>query len=72
MLDTKEQHWAIKTLNKGKSVIGLHLPMWVFRIMVAIPGGQKDFKIMLKYTQEEMLSRWRFVLTQFQYYQLHI
>ncbi|KXX75266.1 Tryprostatin B 6-hydroxylase [Madurella mycetomatis] len=59
MLDTKEQHWAIKTLNKGMSVIGLHLPMWVFRILVAIPGGQKDFKIMLKYTQEEMLSRWK-------------
>lgn len=59
MLDTKEQHWAIKTLNKGMGVIGLHLPMWVFRIMVAIPGGQKDFKVMLKYTQEEMLSRWK-------------
>lgn len=59
MLDTQEQHWAIKTLNKGMSVIGLHLPMWLFRIMVAIPGGQKDFKMMLKYTQEEMLSRWK-------------
>ncbi|KAJ3499205.1 hypothetical protein NLG97_g510 [Lecanicillium saksenae] len=58
MLDTKEQHWAIKTLNKGMSVIGTHLPMWVFRVMVAIPGGQEDFKVMLKYTQEEMLSRW--------------
>lgn len=59
MLDTKEQHWAIKTLTKGMLVIGLHLPMWLFRILVAIPGGQKDFKVMLKYTTEEMLSRWR-------------
>ncbi|KAL8919479.1 MAG: hypothetical protein Q9208_006764 [Pyrenodesmia sp. 3 TL-2023] len=59
MLDTKEQHWAIKILNQGMSVIGLHLPMWVFRIMVAIPGGQKDVKSMLKYAQDEMLSRWK-------------
>ncbi|KAJ8111360.1 hypothetical protein ONZ43_g5641 [Nemania bipapillata] len=57
MLDTKEQHWAIRTLNKGMSVIGLHLPLWAFRILVAIPGGQKDFKVMLEYTQGEMLSR---------------
>ncbi|OAA70480.1 Cytochrome P450 [Cordyceps fumosorosea ARSEF 2679] len=27
--------------------------------MVAIPGGQQDVKVMLKYTQEEMLSRWK-------------
>ncbi|KAL4888152.1 cytochrome P450 monooxygenase [Aspergillus ambiguus] len=59
MLDTRQQHWAIQTLNKGMSVIGLHLPMWVFRILVAIPGGQKDFKLMLKYTKEEMLARWK-------------
>lgn len=58
MLDTKEQHWAIKTLNRGMSVIGIHLPMWLFRMMVEIPGGQKDFKIMLKYTQERVLERW--------------
>jgi tryprostatin B 6-hydroxylase len=58
MLDKKEQHWAIRTLNEGMSVIGLHLPMWFFRILVAIPGGQKEFKLMLKYTKEEMLSRW--------------
>lgn len=58
MLDTKEYHWAIKTLNKGMSVIGLHLPMWLFRMMVEVPGGQKDFKIMLKYTQQKMLERW--------------
>ncbi|KAI4096095.1 MAG: hypothetical protein LQ339_007059 [Xanthoria mediterranea] len=59
MLDTKEQHWAIKILNKGMSIIGVHLPMWLFRILVAIPGGQKDVKMMLKYAQEEMLSRWK-------------
>ncbi|KAL9025019.1 MAG: hypothetical protein Q9196_006084 [Gyalolechia fulgens] len=59
MLDTKEQHWAIKILNQGMSVIGLHLPMWLFRVMVAIPGGQKDVKSMLKYAQDEMLSRWK-------------
>lgn len=59
MLDTQEQHWAIKVLNKGMSPIGLHLPMWLFRILCAIPGGQKDFKLMQKYTQDEMLARWQ-------------
>lgn len=59
MLDTMEHHWAIQALNKGMSVIGLHLPLWLFRVLVAIPGGQKDFKTMLSYTKEEMLSRWK-------------
>ncbi|KAL8663549.1 MAG: hypothetical protein Q9202_003737 [Teloschistes flavicans] len=59
MLDNKEQHWAIKILHKGMSFIGLHWPMWAFRLLVAIPGGQKDVKSMLKYAQDEMLSRWK-------------
>lgn len=58
MLDTKELHWAIKLLNKGMSVIGVHLPIWIFRIVVAIPGAGKDFKLMVKWTQDEMVSRY--------------
>ncbi|KAI4255604.1 MAG: hypothetical protein LQ352_002492 [Teloschistes flavicans] len=59
MLDNKKQHWAIRILHKGMSFIGLHWPMWAFRLLVAIPGGQKDVKSMLKYAQDEMLSRWK-------------
>lgn len=59
MLDTKERHWALKILDHGMSVIGPHLPMWWLRLMIAMPGGKEDMKIMLKYCQEEMLLRWK-------------
>lgn len=58
MLDSEEKHWAVKILNKGMTPIGDHLPMWLFRMMYAIPGGQGDFEAMLKYTEEQMLARW--------------
>ena len=59
MLDAKDRHWAMNILDKGMSVIGPHLPMWFLRVMIAIPGGKEDMKVMLKYCQEEMLSRWK-------------
>jgi tryprostatin B 6-hydroxylase len=59
MLDTKKKHWAIKILDKGMSIVGLHLPMWWLRLLLAIPSGHKDMKTMLKYCQEEMLLRWK-------------
>ncbi|KAI0204329.1 cytochrome P450 monooxygenase [Astrocystis sublimbata] len=58
MLDTKEHHWAMNVLDKGMSIVGFHLPMWVIRILMALPGGNKDTKFMLKYCEEEMLRRW--------------
>ncbi|KAI9661952.1 MAG: hypothetical protein M1821_009192 [Bathelium mastoideum] len=57
MLETKEKHWFITILKKGMSVVGIHLPMWYIRLAVDLPGGQKDMKTMLKYCEEEMLSR---------------
>ncbi|OQE20932.1 hypothetical protein PENFLA_c015G00636 [Penicillium flavigenum] len=58
MLDTKEHHWAMNVLDKGMGLIGVHLPMWFFHIMAALPGGNKDMKYMLKYCGEEMHRRW--------------
>jgi tryprostatin B 6-hydroxylase len=58
MLDTREHHWAMDILDNGMSVIGIHLPMWFFHILRALPGGNKDLKVMLKYCTEEMRRRW--------------
>lgn len=58
MLDTKEHHWAMNVLDKGMGLIGVHLPMWFFHIMAALPGGNKDMKYMFKYCGEEMHRRW--------------
>jgi len=59
MLDNDDKHWAINILKKGMSVVGIHLPMWFIRLMVDLPGGRNDMKVMLMYCQEEMLSRWK-------------
>jgi len=58
LLDSDEHHWAMKVLDKGMSIIGHHLPMWFIRLGTAVWGGNKDFKIMLKYCHEQMLLRY--------------
>ena len=37
MLESNEEHWAIRLLNEGTEPLGYFFPTWFFRIMVAIP-----------------------------------
>ncbi|KAI1620861.1 putative P450 monooxygenase [Exophiala viscosa] len=43
MLSSGETHWAIKILNAGMDPIGLCLPPWLLRVLIAIPGLSGDW-----------------------------
>ena len=43
MLQNSEKHWAIKLLHKGVEPLGLTLPTWCFRLLLAIPGATGDW-----------------------------
>ncbi|SLM38928.1 Cytochrome P450, E-class, group I [Lasallia pustulata] len=43
MLESTEEHFAVKVLDKGLEPVGWMLPTWMFRLLVAIPGLANDF-----------------------------
>jgi cytochrome P450 len=50
-------HWAIKLLNDGMDMLGLQLPNWLFRVLVAIPGAAKDHFRFLNYCTSQLENR---------------
>lgn len=38
MLEGGKVHWAIDLLNEGMDPLGLQIPHWLFRLLLAIPG----------------------------------
>ncbi|KAL9616946.1 MAG: hypothetical protein Q9160_008216 [Pyrenula sp. 1 TL-2023] len=50
MLETSEQHEAIKLLNAGLAPLGLMFPIWLFRVVTAIPGMARDWWQFIAYT----------------------
>ena len=43
MLQNSENHWAIRLLHKGMEPLGLMLPTWCFRLLLAIPGASGNW-----------------------------
>ena len=57
MLRNNEQHWAVKLLHKGMEPLGLMLPAWCFRLLLAIPGATGDWFMSKNYCCERLSAR---------------
>lgn len=57
MLESGEMHWAIKLLNAGMDPVGMGLPPWIFRVLVAIPGAAKDYHRFIQYCSKQLEDR---------------
>ncbi|KAI0098886.1 cytochrome P450 [Nemania sp. FL0031] len=57
MLETNEEHEAIKLLNSGLFALGFKLPMWFFRLLTSIPGATKDWWGFIRYCIAQLDSR---------------
>ncbi|EXJ59969.1 hypothetical protein A1O7_04117 [Cladophialophora yegresii CBS 114405] len=56
-LESGEMHWAIKLLNDGMDMVGVQLPSWLFRLLLAIPGAAADHFRFLNYCCEQLDNR---------------
>lgn len=65
MLESSEEHWAIKILNNGMASLGYLFPTWFFRIMVAVPGSMNDWWKFIGYCSQQLDRRMkvRFICT---------
>ena len=59
MLETSEEHWAIKLLNEGLVPVSWMFPQWFFKIMTAIPGLTKDWWRFIDYCSQQLDERMR-------------
>ena len=57
MLETSEEHWAIKLLNEGMEPLSWMFPMWFLRLMTAVPGLMRDFWRFLDYGAKRVEER---------------
>lgn len=57
MLETSEEHWAIRLLNGGMAPLSWMFPMWFFRLMTAIPGLSGDFWRFIGYCAQRVNER---------------
>ena len=57
MLETSEEHWAIKLLNEGIEPLSWMCPMWFFRLMTTIPGLMGDWWRCIGYCSQRLDER---------------
>ena len=57
MLETSEEHWAITLLHEGFKPLYWMLPMWVFRLMTAVPGLMRDWFKFIGYCSQRLDER---------------
>lgn len=57
MLETSEEHWAIRLLNGGMAPLSWMFPMWFFRLMTKIPGITRDYWRFIGYCAQRVTER---------------
>lgn len=59
MMLSQREHWAIKLMKEGLLPIGYHLPTWIFRLMLIVPGLIDDWWKFIAYCRASLEARMR-------------
>ena len=57
MLESNEEHWAIKLLNEGMKPLGYFFPTWFFRTIITIPTLMDDWWKFIGYCSQMLDKR---------------
>ena len=57
MLEMGEEHWAFNLLHGGMKPLSLFLPVWLLRMMMAVPGMMRDYWRLIGYWAELVKER---------------
>ncbi|RYC59712.1 hypothetical protein CHU98_g6501 [Xylaria longipes] len=57
MLKASKEHFAVRLLNSGLDPLSFKLPVWLFRLLVAIPGATKDWWGFIQYCTSQLDKR---------------
>lgn len=62
MLESTEEHFAVKILDDGFKTVGWLLPVWAFRLLLAIPGLAEEFSRFIDYCNQRLDERMKVML----------
>lgn len=57
MLETGEDHWAIKLVNGATDFLGLFIPIWLFILIASVPGLSSAFWRFLDFSAKRVEQR---------------
>lgn len=57
MLESGDEHFAVKLLNEGMQPFAIFPPVWFFRILAAIPGVAAGYHNFVKYCDQQLQER---------------
>jgi tryprostatin B 6-hydroxylase len=57
MLKNDQEHWAVGLMNEGLEALVFLFPVWLFRVLVAIPGLLRDHERIVKFCNERLEKR---------------
>ena len=57
MLQTDQEHWAVGLLNSGLEALAFLFPIWLFRVLISIPGLLKDHERIVEFCSEQLDKR---------------
>lgn len=63
MLESSEEHWAIKLLTDGMVALGWMFPTWFFRLLTAIPGASRDWWRFISFCCQKLNERMNVTMT---------
>jgi len=57
MLECDQQHWAVSLMNTGLEALAFLFPIWLFRVLVAIPGLLRDHEKIVEFCNDQLEER---------------
>ncbi|THC90909.1 hypothetical protein EYZ11_009626 [Aspergillus tanneri] len=57
MVESGEEHWAVKLIGDGMAILGYGLPEWLFIFLASIPGLAKGWFAMIDFAASQMEQR---------------
>jgi tryprostatin B 6-hydroxylase len=57
MLENDEEHWAVTLMNAGLEALAFLFPIWLFRVLISIPGLLKDHERIVNFCNDQLEKR---------------
>ncbi len=57
MLENDKEHWAVALINTGLEALAFLFPIWLFRILISIPGLLKDHARIVEFCNAQLDER---------------
>jgi hypothetical protein len=61
MLKNDQEHWAVALMNTGLEALSFLFPIWLFRVLISVPGLLRDHARIVEYCNAQLDCRMKVV-----------